>query len=117
MSSPTAKDCKTFAQEIEKLAGADPIQRVVIGNLDYYFDDENPPLIPKDKKGIPLCWNQARPLLDYPYVSSFGSPQCHPVYVWTDKDIIFVSQYDGMTHIEKIPRHPGPCQPHMPGGG
>ena len=35
-----------------------------------------------------------------------------PFYVWTNKNIIFVVEYDGATWLEKVPRNPS--TDHMP---
>ena len=70
--------------------------------------------IPWDKRGIVLTWAEARPLLDY-FDAGYGSPGCHHIYVWTTQRVLFISQYDGSTSLESVPRDPVACRPVMPG--
>jgi hypothetical protein len=63
-----------------------------------------------------LSWQEAEPLIDYPFDSSYGLPRCHAVTAWTKSRVIFVSQYNGATSIEYAPRNPVNHMPAMPGG-
>ena len=63
-----------------------------------------------------LTWQEAEPLIDYPFDSSYGLPRCHAVTAWTKSRVIFISQYNGATSIEYAPRNPVNHMPSMPGG-
>jgi hypothetical protein len=111
----------TFAEDIEQVAGGEPILAVVIGEFGWGngwdadgYGEKAP--IPWSKRGIPLLWSEARPLLNYEYYTGHGAPSCHAIYAWTISQVIFVSQYDGSTRLVNIPRNPVPCHPEMPGG-
>lgn len=106
----------TFAEDLERQA-IEPIEKVIIGEMGWNNYGEEGKEIPKSKKGKVLSWEEARPMLDYDYYTGYGAPDCHAVYAYTKSYVIFVSQYDGATGIESIPRKPVKCDPSMPGGG
>lgn len=55
-------------------------------------------------------------MLDYAYDGSFGAPECDAIWAWTPTRVLFVSQYDGATRVESVPRNPQDGTPEMPGG-
>lgn len=98
-----------FAQDIEKAAGGEPIEAIVIGNYGWGDDDE------PDERGVVranrhrvLGWAEARPLLDYTYDTGYGGPDCHPIHAWTPTRVLFVATNDGAPSITSVPRAPGP---------
>jgi len=105
----TANLVKWVEEELEK---DEEIEAVVIGDREHGdFDTVN------DKyKFKPIDWNTAKVLLDYEFDSGYGLPECHPIYVWTNKRIFVVATYDGATWLHAIPRNPGPCKPEFIGG-
>lgn len=114
----------TFAAHLEQAAGNETIESVVIGpfgwsddmdDTDAYGEDrvERPV---KPRRGVVLTWEEARPMLDYGYSSGFGAPECDAVWAWTPSRVLFVSQYDGATGVEWVPRNPVDGKPDMPGG-
>ena len=106
-----------FKDDILEAAAGELIVGAVIGVMDWgdYHSDKVPQyeLQPKNKL---LSWEEALPLLDYEYNTSYGAPECNAVYVWTENNVIFVSQYDGATSLHAIPRNPKDAAPEMPGG-
>jgi|GEM_PF-2945500 len=119
----------TFAQEIEELAekNGGNIEAIVVGPFgrsylwEEVWEDVDPDFetearLPKGLCNTPLDWLIARPFLDYVADHGYGAPGCHPIYAWTKTHVIFVSQYDGATGLEAIPRNPTPGRPVMPGG-
>lgn len=96
----------TFAQDIEKVAGSESIDAVVIGPRgDRWFDEE-----PKEPQTV-LSWNEARSQLDYRYDDGFGGAECHRIYAWTRTRVLFVSEYDGATTVMSVPRNPEASKP------
>lgn len=113
----------TFADDIEKTAGGEPIEHVIIGGLhnswcetidrlrstavetSEVYDDPRD-LITAEHGGVPLSWEVARPLLDYPYDTGFGGSDCHAIWAYTPTWVLFVSVYDGATDVERVPRNP-----------
>lgn len=108
----------SFAADLEEAAGDEEIEFCVIGDMgwsDGYGADERQAGA-LAAKGKVLPWSEARALLDYRYDTGYGAPDCNAVYAWTPSRVIFVSQYDGATGVEWVPRAPVECDPGMPGG-
>ena len=107
----------------ESLASDETVIGVVIGEYGWGANWEQPGFgeefainpIPWDKRRIVLTWAEARPLLDYDFDAGYGSPGCHHIYIWTTQRVLFISQYDGSTTLESVPRDPVACRPEMPG--
>jgi hypothetical protein len=104
---------------MNELEEGEIVEGLVFG--DYGWSDfgeedcDNP--IPQNKRGVLLTLEEAKPLMDgWTYHGGFGSPDCYATYVWTNKRIIWVTQYDGSTCLDSTPRHPISCKPNMPGG-
>jgi len=104
---------------MKELEEGEIVEGLVFG--DYGWSDfgeedcDNP--IPQNKRGVLLTLEEAKPLMDgWTYDGGFGSPDCYATYVWTNKRIIWVTQYDGSTCLDSAPRHPMSCKPNMPGG-
>ena len=95
---------------IEEASDGHPIEGVVIGKLALGSQTS------KQDRNVVLSWEKAKPSINYDFDSSFGSVGCNPITAWTDHRVIFVSQYDGSTRIEFVPRHPIDHIPTMPGG-
>lgn len=101
-----------FWAEILEVAGDEAIEAVVIGDADWGRDDSNR-AVPADRKFIVITPDEAAQLLTYEHDDGFGWPDCHAVYAWTATRVLFVSEYDGSTTIDDMPRNPGPCTPRM----
>jgi hypothetical protein len=105
-----------FKQDILEIAGDEPIEAIVIGEMGWSNYNEKGKPNWKDIKGKLLPWHDAIPYLDYEYDTGFGAPDCQAINAWTASKVIFVIQYDGATMIESVPRNPIPHIPEMPGG-
>ncbi len=81
------------------------------------YRESNPPLVPKDKQGVVLSEDEAKPLMvGWELYSGHGAPLAYALYVWTNKRVMWLTQYDGATSLDSMPRHPSNCEVHMPGG-
>jgi hypothetical protein len=81
----------------------------------YSEPDEVP--VPLDKRGVVLTLDEAAPYMQsWSFHGGFGAPECYAVRVWTNKRVIWVTQYDGATSLDSAPRNPVACIPDMPGG-
>ena len=111
----------SFAQDIERVAGDEPIEGIVIGKEPWLWADDGDRgrvSVATDKQNVLLTWAAARPMLDYDYDSGFGGKDCHAIYAWTANWVIFVRCYDGATSVSAVPRHPvASPSPRMYGGG
>lgn len=114
----------SFAADIEAQAKDEAIESVVIGPFgwggsmdanDGYGEGNIHRKTPVER-GAPLAWETARPMLDYPYSTGYGAPECDAIYAYTAERVLSVAQYDGSTWITSIPRNPQPCKPEMAGG-
>ena len=98
-------------------ATSEPVLAVVIGEMGWGdYGSENVPNYNKQPRGRILSWEEAKPWLSYEFNSGYGAPGCNSIYAWTENWVLFVSQYDGATQLERIPRNPTNCMPEMPGG-
>ncbi|MEM9286779.1 MAG: hypothetical protein AAGA36_00425 [Pseudomonadota bacterium] len=79
---------------------------------------EKQPILPLENRLTLLSWEQAKPLMqDWRFSGGYGSPESYATYVWTNKRVFFVVQYDGSTSLESVPRAPTALEPEMFGGG
>ena len=81
------------------------------------YDEPEPPPVPFDRRGKLLTADEAKPLMvGWSFFGGFGSPRCYAVHVWTNQRVLWVTQYDGSTDLNSMPRHPAAVIPDMPGG-
>jgi len=104
----------------EELDEDEVIEAVVFGDWGWDGYEEprkrtNPP-VPKDKRGVILSIEEAKPMMEgWGFNTGYGAPTTYATYIWTDKSIYFIMQYDGATSVTSIPRNPESCMPEMPG--
>ncbi len=102
---------------VEGAAEGEPVEAVVIGEMGWGdYGKEHVPHYDPTVFGKVLPWAEAQPYLDYDFDSGYGAPGCQAIYAWTKSWVIFISQYDGSTRCNRIPRNPVDCIPNMPGG-
>jgi hypothetical protein len=104
-------------QWLVEMANGEEIVAVVIGEMGWgEYGSEGVSGYAYHPRGVVLTWGEAAPLLDYEFDDGYGAPNCEAVYAWTVSRAIFVSQYDGSTSPQWMPRNPVACKPEMPGG-
>lgn len=82
-----------------------------------YGEDRLEYVIPFDKRGVVLEWEEAQGFMEgWSFYGGFGSPDCYATYIWTTTRVFWVTQYDGATTLDWLPRNPEDCMPEMPGG-
>ena len=119
-----------YDELIEKLEEGEHIEGIVFGPFGCgspprsetepwklgYDEPRNIP-VPFNKRGVVLNIDEARPMMDgWSFYTGYGAPECYAVYIWTNKRIFWVTQYDGATGLCSAPRHPIDTMPDMPGG-
>jgi hypothetical protein len=81
------------------------------------YGEPEPPPVPFDKRGKLMPISEAEPMMQsWQFRGGYGAPDCYAVYIWTDRRVIWVTQYDGATGLSCAPRVPKDCFPDMPGG-
>jgi hypothetical protein len=70
-------------------------------------------VIQGEKEEKLLTWTEALPILDHDFTTEYVD--CPAIYAWSETRIFFISQYDGSTKLETIPRNPTAGTPTMPG--
>lgn len=111
-------DKNAFDDLLEYLEPREEIEAVVFGPYGWNGYCEEGKFVPDKKKGVVLTADEAAPFMKgWSFDGDFGAPSCYAVYVWTNKRVIWVTQYDGATWLSSAPRNPTACMPEMPGGG
>ena len=86
-----------------------------IGNLGY--GEPDPPSVPWELRGKVLTSEEARPLMQsWNFHGGYGAPDCYAANIWTNRRVIWVTQYDGSTSLDSAARNPSATLPNMPGG-
>jgi hypothetical protein len=80
-------------------------------------EEDIPNPIPWDMRRKVLSVEEAMPLMQgWSFSGGYGAPECYATYIWTNKRVFWVTQYDGSTSLNSVPRNPEGCAPNMPGG-
>ncbi len=100
---------KEIADELRK---GETVKAIVFGPWGW-----GSPPVPLDKRGVVLTLEEAKPFLEgWSFSGGYGSPTCYATYIWTNRRVLWVTQYDGSTTLSSVPRHPMEAVPNMPGG-
>jgi hypothetical protein len=105
----------------ELLAEMQPDEKVefiVFGSWGWEgFSEPEPNPVPLEMREKVLTLEEAKPYMEsWSFKNSLGCPECYAVYIWTNKRIFWVTQYDGSTSLCNAPRNPVSCKPEIPGG-
>lgn len=106
---------------LSDFAEEETVEGIVFGDYgwDGYKEDglEDGLAVPNEKKGILMTLEEAKPMMNsWRFYGGHGAPECYAVYIWTNKRVIWVTQYDGATTLDSAPRNPCNIIPEMPGG-
>ncbi len=101
-----------FLLEEEEVIG------VVFGDWGWGIDKEPANPIPVYKKGVLLSLHEAKPLMQgWSFNTGYGAPDCYAAFIWTDRRLIWVVEYDGgVTRLHGAPRNPTSVYPYIQGG-
>jgi hypothetical protein len=105
-----------YAELIEFLEDGETVESIVFGEFGWgdNYAEPHPYPVPETLQCTMLTLEDAKPLMEgWQFDGGFGAPECYPVYVWTNKRVIFVSEYDGSTHLNSVPRNPEACDPQF----
>jgi len=113
---------KTAYKELmEYLQEDEHVEAIIFGDFGWGGDREpEPHPVPHDKFGKILTMEQAEPYLKdgrWRFYGRYNSPRCYAVRIWTNKRVLWVSEYDGWTCLNSAPLKPiDGYIPDMPGG-
>jgi len=108
-----------YQDVLDMLGPNEAIEAVVFGDWGWAgYNEPEPAPVPKDRCGQVLMPDEAKGYMHgWSFDGGFGSPNCYAAYIWTNKRVIFVSEYDGSTRLNSVSRIPMGGLPTMPGGG
>jgi len=83
------------------------VEGIVFGDWGGWVTKETEALVPLSQRYKVLSLEEAEPMMfGWSFYGGFGSPDCFPSVVWTDKRVISVVEYDGATGLSSFPRNP-----------
>jgi hypothetical protein len=108
---------------MELLKRDEKVEAIVFGGWGWSngkkpgYNEPDPPPVPMSLRKKIMSLKAAQPMMQsWSFYSGYGSPQCYAVNIWTNKRVIWVTQYDGSTSLSSAPRNPCETLPDMPGG-
>lgn len=107
-----------YTELLEELRDDEVVESIVFGEWGWggFLEPEDNKILPENQ-GVLLTLDQAKPLMqDWSFHGGYGSPECYATYIWTNKRVMWVTQYDGSTTLSSMPRNPEPGMPYMSGG-
>jgi hypothetical protein len=102
----------------KNLLKGEVVEAIVFGEFGWGgFHEPAPPPVPEDKQGVILTLEEAKPLMQgWTLHCGFGAPLAYAMNIWTNKRILWLTQYDGSTSLDSVSRVPVAEMPRMPGG-
>jgi len=106
-----------YSELLDEMEVGEEIEAIVFGDWGWGGYGETFDAIPSVVKYKILAPEDAAPYMEgWSFYGGYGSPDCYAVYVWTNKRVLWVTQYDGATGLDSAHRNPIDCKPDMPGG-
>ena len=104
----------------EDLHEGEELQYVIFGKWAWGGSTDNipQPEVPPSIMGRRLLPQEAEPFLKaFSFSGGYGSPECYATWLYTNLRVMWVTQYDGSTQLDHMPRNPTQgVMPYMPGG-
>lgn len=103
---------------LSEMDKGETVENIVFGEWGWSgYHEPKPAPIPKNKQGVLLSLEEAKPYMQgWEIYGGYGAPTAYAMYVWTNKRVLWITQYDGSTHLDSMPRNPESVIPEMPGG-
>jgi len=119
-----------YSELVEYLEPGETVEAIIFGpwgwgsapsdgkSWDSGYSEPDPTPVPFDLRGKVLTLERAEPMMQtWRFNGGFGAPDCYAVRIYTDRRVIWVTQYDGATGFDSSPRNPQEgFMPDMPGG-
>ena len=111
MTNPCA-----WVELIDMLDEDEQVQCIMLGDWGGSYDRDQ---MPPDAKHQVMSPDEAKNYMQsWKFNTGFGIADTYAAYIWSNKYVYFVRNYDGSTNLSRIPRHPEyASEPYMPGGG
>jgi len=103
----------------EYLEKDEVVEAIIFGAWGWSgFGEPEPNPLPHELFGKIMTFDEAKQYMkDWSFYGGYGSPDCYAVNIYTNKRVIWVTQYDGSTNLSSMPRNPIEGEiPDMPGG-
>ena len=110
-----ADEVGAWAELQRFLEPGEKVEAIVFGEWGYGGYNEPDPLpVPVEMVGKLLSAEEAKPFMKgWSFYGGYGAPNTYAVFVWTNKSVIWVHEYDGSTTLRSAPRHPVDGEPYM----
>ena len=97
-----------YDELMEELEGGEIVDGIVFGNYgNSGYGEPEPNPVPEELKGKLLKPEEAKPYMDgWSFYSDVGAVECYATYIWTNKRVMWITQYDGATNLDSMPRNP-----------
>lgn len=107
-----------YAELMEYLKEGEVVEAIVFGAWGWSeHGAPKPSPVPDEVKGKVLTLEQAEPMMQsWNFYGGYGAPECYATHIWTDRRVLWITQYDGLTQLSSAPRNPKVGLPSMPGG-
>lgn len=107
-----------YTDLMAELLDGEEVISLVFGDFGWAgYHEPEPPSVPRDKRGVLLTLEEARPYMrGWTFFCDYGAPMAYATYIWTNRRVLWVTQYDGSTDLDWAPSLPAAMMPRMPGG-
>jgi len=104
-----------YEELLKELQEGETVEAIVFGKYGGGGYCEIEDGVPVNKKGVVLTLEEAEPYMQtWSFYGGFGAPECYATNIWTNKRILWVTQYDGSTNLDSAARNPTAYKPKMP---
>lgn len=106
-----------FIELLDYMKEGEIPEHIVFGEWGWGGFREEHEFVPIEIQGKVMKFEDAKPYMKgWTFDCGYGSPECYAIRLWTNKRVIWVTQYDGSTCLDSAYRNPTDHIPDMPGG-
>lgn len=117
MQKEREENYDAFIEVLDFMELGEVPESIVFGEWGWGGWKEEKVFVPKEFVGKVIRFADAKPFMQgWTFYSGYGSPECYAVRIWTNKRVIWVTQYDGSTTLDSAYINPTDHIPDMPGG-
>lgn len=98
----------------DKLLEGEYLVAIVFGKPGDGMRGEEKTYVPENRRYVVLSPKEARRYMkNWCFDGGYGGPECYAAFIWTNKRVFWVSEYDGRTELDAAPRNPENVKPRM----